>query len=240
MPGERLTRQDRREIAAGLRDGLTYAAVARRLGRSTSTVTREVMRNGGPTGYLADQAHQASQRRKRRAPATVASPAAGGVDLGGRDPRIVAEVTARTTELFVRTGMRPMAARVLAALLTTDSGSLSSAELVRRLRVSPAAVSKAVGVLETMGVIQRQRDPHRRAERYAIGDDVWFRAVMASTRIDAEIAAASARHAQALDPATPAGARLDNLSQFLHHVSEDLVRSAEHWRQVFLVHRAEE
>ncbi|WP_261801276.1 hypothetical protein [Streptomyces buecherae] len=63
---------------------------------------------------------------------------------------------------------------------------------------------------------------------------------MASTRIDAEIAAASARHAQALDPATPAGARLDNLSQFLHHVSEDLVRSAEHWRQVFLVHRAEE
>lgn len=237
MPGERLTRQDRREIAAGLRDGQTYAAVARRLGRPTSTITREVMRNGGPTGYHADRAHQASKRTVRRAAATAPAAAPASTDPDGRDPRVVEEATARITELFVRTGLQQMAARVLAALLTTDSGSLTSAELVRRLRVSPAAVSKAVGLLETMEVIRRHRDPHGRAERYAIGDDVWFRAVMASARIDAEIAAASAQHARALDPATPAGARLENLSRFLHHVSEDLVRSAEHWRQVYFVDR---
>jgi len=54
MPGGRLTRQERQQIALGLADDLSYAEIARRLDRPTSTVTREVMRNGGPTGYRAE------------------------------------------------------------------------------------------------------------------------------------------------------------------------------------------
>ncbi|MEV8554431.1 helix-turn-helix domain-containing protein [Streptomyces glaucescens] len=234
MPGRRLTRQDRREIAAGLRDGHTYAAIARRLGRPTSTVTREVMRNGGPADYHADRAHQAGKRVvRRRTTHEPAAPSPDGAGLAGRDPRVVEDVSAHITDLFVRSGLQRMASRVLAALLTTDSGSLTSAELVRRLGVSPAAVSKAVGLLEAMGVVHRRRDTRRRAERYAIGDDVWFQAIMAGARTDTRIAAASARSARALGPATPAGARLENLSRFLHRVSEDLVRSAEHWGRVY-------
>ena len=42
MPGGRLTQEDRRHIAAGLAEGLGYAEIARRLGRPTSTVSREV------------------------------------------------------------------------------------------------------------------------------------------------------------------------------------------------------
>ncbi|MFD9902844.1 helix-turn-helix domain-containing protein [Streptomyces sp. NPDC059063] len=236
MPGTRLTRQDRREIAAGLRDGQTYASVARRLGRPTSTITREVMRNGGPGHYHADRAHQASRRKARQSTATPRPSAPESTHLDGRDRQTVDEVAAHTTELFVESGLPRMAARVLAALLTTDSGSLTSAELVQRLCVSPAAISKAVGYLEAIQIIHRERDPRGRAERYVIGDDVWSQAIMASARVDSRIAAASARGAQALGPTTPAGARLENLSRFLHHVSEDLVRSAEHWRQVFFTH----
>lgn len=231
MPGERLTQQERRQIAAGLRDGLTYAAIARRLGRPTSTITREVMRNGGPTDYRAGQAHWAGRRKTRRHPTT--PPKGTGTDHGGRDPRTVEDVAARTADLFMRTGLPQMMARVLAALLTTDSGSLTSAELVRRLNVSPASVSKAVNYLEALKIVKRDRDPHRRAERYVVDDDAWFQAVMASARIDAEIAEVSRHSAQALDPTTPAGARLENLSRFLDQVSRDLVRSAEHWRQVY-------
>lgn len=47
-PGRRLTRADWRQIAAGLAQALDYAAIGRRLGRPTSTVSREVARNGGP------------------------------------------------------------------------------------------------------------------------------------------------------------------------------------------------
>lgn len=66
MPGGRLTQQERQQIALGLADGLAYAEIARRLDRPTSTVTREVMRNGGPTSYRADLAHRATEHRTHR------------------------------------------------------------------------------------------------------------------------------------------------------------------------------
>ncbi|WP_067546655.1 GbsR/MarR family transcriptional regulator [Nocardia crassostreae] len=232
MPGERLTQQDRRRIAAGLREGLTYAAIGRRIGRPTSTVTREVVRNGGPGDYHADRAHRASMRNTVQRTTTEPRPRPGRAELGGRDPRLVHGVAAHNTELFVQTGLPRMMARVLAALLTTDSGSLTSAELVRRLRVSPASVSKAVGYLEAIEIIKRERDPHRRVDRYVVDDDVWFQSIMASARINTRIAAACRTSAQRLGAATPAGARLEKMSRFLHHVSDDLARSAQHWRQV--------
>ncbi len=54
------------QIALGLADSLAYAEIARRLQRPTSTITREVMRNGGPTAYRADLAHRATEQRARR------------------------------------------------------------------------------------------------------------------------------------------------------------------------------
>lgn len=230
MPGERLTLQDRQQIAAALREELTYAAIGRRIGRPTSTVTREVMRNGGPRGYRAEAAQRAGTRPVRRRGATAPSP--GSSDHGGRDPRLVDEVDAQSVELMMRAGLPHMMARVLAALFTTDSGSLTSAELVRRLRVSPASVSKAIGYLEEQALVKRRRDPRSRAERYAVDDDVAFQSVMASARNQLEIAEACRLAAEKLGTTTPAGARLENTSRFLRHVIDDLVRSARHWHEV--------
>ncbi|WP_328834876.1 GbsR/MarR family transcriptional regulator [Streptomyces europaeiscabiei] len=233
MPGDRLTLQDRQQIAAGLREELTYAAIGRRIGRPTSTVTREVMRNGGPRGYHAEAAHQvgAGYVRQRRTPAPAASP--GRADLGGRDPRIVDEVGAQSVELMIQAGLPHMMAKVLAALFTDDSGSLTSADLVRRLRVSPASVSKAIGYLENQALIKRERDPRSRAERYVIEDDAVFESIMVGARNQTRIAEACAAGARKLGVTTPAGARLENTSQFLRHVIDDLVRSAEHWHKVY-------
>ncbi|MGN9836549.1 helix-turn-helix domain-containing protein [Nonomuraea sp. H19] len=233
MPGDRLTQQDRRHIAAGLADGLTYAEIARRLERPTSTVTREVMRNGGPADYRADHAHRATERRVHRRKTTPPAAAPGGADAFGRDPQTVREVADQLTDLLVQGGIPQMMAKVLAALYTTDTGSLTSAELVRRLQVSPASISKAVGYLEDQELIRRERDPRRRAERYAIDDDVWFQAMLASARANALLADAARQSAQTLGTTTPAGIRLENMSQFLSRVGDDLVRSAEHWRQVY-------
>jgi len=66
MPGGRLTQSERQQIALGLADSLAYAEIARRIDRPTSTITREVMRNGGPTAYRADLAHRATERRARQ------------------------------------------------------------------------------------------------------------------------------------------------------------------------------
>lgn len=66
MPGGRLNQQERQQIALGLADDLPYAEIARRLDRPTSTISREVMRNGGPNAYRADLAHRATERRAHR------------------------------------------------------------------------------------------------------------------------------------------------------------------------------
>ncbi|MFI6422575.1 helix-turn-helix domain-containing protein [Streptomyces sp. NPDC050842] len=239
MPGERVTLQDRQQIAAGLREDLTYAAIGRRIGRPTSTVTREVMRNGGPRGYQAEAAHRASRRDTRRRRTTEPTPSPGRADPGGRDPRLMDEVDAQSMELMVQAGLPQMMARVLSAVFTTDSGSLTSAELVRRLHVSPASISKAIGYLETQALIKRERDPHSRAERYAIDDDVAFQSVMAGVRSQTRIAEACKVAARNLGTDTPAGARLESTSQFLLHVIDDLARSAEHWHQIYATHPRE-
>ncbi|MDV5143410.1 helix-turn-helix domain-containing protein [Streptomyces sp. SBC-4] len=236
MPGDRLTLQDRQQIAAGLREELTYAAIGRRIGRPTSTITREVMRNGGPRGYHAEAAHRAGTRHGHQRRTTVPTPSPGRAAPGGRDPRLVDEVDAQSMELLIQAGLPQMMARVLAALFITDSGSLTSAELVRRLHVSPASVSKAIGYLETQALVKRERDPHSRAERYAIDDDVAFQSIVAGARNQTQVAEACKIAARKLGTTTPAGARLENTSQFLLHVIEDLVRSAQHWHTTYPTH----
>ena len=127
MPGGRLTQQERQQIALGLADSLPYAEIARRLGRPTSTITREVMRNGGPTAYRADLAHRATQRRAhRRRPASARGPESAP-QPHGRDAEAVAEYQERLTTVFMVSGLPKMPARVLACLYTTDSGSLTAA-----------------------------------------------------------------------------------------------------------------
>lgn len=93
-------------------------------------------------------------------------------------------------------------------------------------------MSKAVGYLEVQNLIRRERDPHRRAEHYVIDHDVWFEAMLASARATAEVADAVRDGARTLGTATPAGARLADLSEFLGHVGRDLEDAARRWRRV--------
>ena len=66
MPGLRLEWFERELIARGCREGRSFAAVARRLGRPTSTVAREVARHGGREGYQGWLARHVALRRARR------------------------------------------------------------------------------------------------------------------------------------------------------------------------------
>ncbi|MFD0149151.1 helix-turn-helix domain-containing protein [Streptomyces sp. NPDC055721] len=234
MPGSRLNQQDRRQIAAGLADGLSYTEIARSLDRPVSTVTREVMRNGGPHAYRAEQAHRATERRARRRPAPQQAPPDPTPAVDSASVRDFAE---RFTELLVATGIPRMMAAVLACLYTSPAGNLTTAELVQRLKVSPASISKAVGYLEGQELIRRERDAQERRDRYVIDEDVWFRAMLASARMNAALAEAAQEGAGILGAATPAATRLADMGRFLDRVGQDLVRSAEHWREVFAEER---
>src|SRR5262245_68224 len=57
---------EREEISRGLTAGLSFARIAARLGRATSTVSREVARNGGRDSYRAVAAEQRAQQAALR------------------------------------------------------------------------------------------------------------------------------------------------------------------------------
>lgn len=62
-----LTGEDRAVIAAGLRAGWSLRRIGREIGRVTSVVSREVVRNRGRDGsYIGAVAHRAAHERRRR------------------------------------------------------------------------------------------------------------------------------------------------------------------------------
>jgi DNA-binding transcriptional ArsR family regulator len=231
MPGGRLAQQERQQIALGLADGLAYAEIARRLDRPTSTITREVMRNGGPTAYRADLAHRATERRAhRRRQAAPRGPQASP-QAHGRDAEAVREYEEVLTTLLMQQGLPKMMSRVLTCLFTTDAGNLTASELVQRLQVSPASISKAVAFLESQGLVRRERDERRR-ERYLVDNDVWYQSMIAAARSNAQLAQTARQGVSVLGPGTPAAVRLENIARFVDFVGESITRAAEQAREI--------
>ena len=62
----RLSLAEREEVSRGLAGGESLRSIARRLGRSPSTISREVVTNGGRRRYRACRADKAAVRRARR------------------------------------------------------------------------------------------------------------------------------------------------------------------------------
>jgi DNA-binding transcriptional ArsR family regulator len=143
----------------------------------------------------------------------------------------VREYEETLTTVFMQSGTPKMMARVLACLCISDAGSLTAAELVQRLQVSPASISKAVAFLESQGLVRRERDERRR-ERYVVDDDVWYQSMMASARAIARIVDTARQGVGILGPGSPAGARLENIARFLDFVSESTARAADQARAV--------
>ncbi|NVI87185.1 GbsR/MarR family transcriptional regulator [Actinomadura sp. BRA 177] len=231
MPGGRLTQPERQQIALGLADGLAYAEIARRLDRPTSTITREVMRNGGPTAYRSDLAHRATERRAHRRRQAAPRGGEASPQPHGRNAEAVREYAETFTTVLMASGVPKMMARVLTSLSLSDAGSLTASELARNLQVSPASISKAITFLESQGLVRREREEGRR-ERYVVDDDVWYQSMIASARSLAQIVETAREGVDVLGRDTPAAARLENVARFLDFVTESTIRAAEQAREI--------
>ncbi|NKY54404.1 GbsR/MarR family transcriptional regulator [Nocardia vermiculata] len=224
MPGGRLTAFDRDHIAEALSQGIGYAEIARQLSRPTSTVSREVQRNGGPCRYNARRAQRATERRaRRRVRNTVGSEPATDGPLSDFLDDFAATIAT--------TGLSPTAARVMVALYSSDTAAVTAAELVRHLGVSPATISASVTALEAQGLLRRERLPGTRHDTYRIGDDPWVRATLASAEQMATLVVAAHRGA-AVFAARPAGPRFEAMGEFLEYVRNDMLASVQRWRRV--------
>jgi predicted transcriptional regulator len=162
------------------------------------------------------------------------APGAGNAGAGARDPEAVSQFAEELTFALAGMGFPRMPARVFVALLMTDSGRLSAAEISETLKASPAAVSGAVRYLMQIGVAQRATEPGSRRHYYRAPDDWWDEVGKIRDRLLGHTAAVMYRGAAILGAGSPAGTRIAESAQFFEFLGSQLPEVTRRWQE----HRA--
>ncbi|MGW2644058.1 GbsR/MarR family transcriptional regulator [Streptomyces sp. NPDC001393] len=147
-----------------------------------------------------------------------------------RDPETVSRFVEHFAAQLVEAGVPRMPARVFGALLASDDGTLTSAELGEQLRISPAAVSGAVRYLAQVHLVSREREPGSRRERYRVHSDQWYEALTNREAIIKRWEEALREGVNSLGADTPAGRRLAETLDFFEFVEKDVAQMMERWR----------
>jgi predicted transcriptional regulator len=143
----------------------------------------------------------------------------------------VSRFVERFASVLLEAGIPRMPARVFAALLATDSGRLTAAELAHQLQASPAAVSGGVRYLVSVGMVRREGEPGSRRHHYRVPDSVWDEAISGRDRLMARWSAVLRDGIEVVGPETPAGARLAESVQYFEFVSAELPRVLARWQE---------
>ncbi|MFE0444093.1 GbsR/MarR family transcriptional regulator [Streptomyces sp. PDY-4] len=147
-----------------------------------------------------------------------------------RDPEAVSRFVEHFAAQLVEAGLPRMPARVFAALLASDTGVLTSAELGERLQISPAAVSGAVRYLAQQHMVSREREPGSRRERYRVHGDQWYEALTNREAVIKRWEDALREGVTSLGAATPAGRRLAETLAFFEFVEKEIDSMMDRWR----------
>ncbi|MET8792908.1 MarR family transcriptional regulator [Streptomyces pseudogriseolus] len=150
-----------------------------------------------------------------------------------RDPEVVSRFVEHFAAQLVEAGMQRMPARVFGALLASDAGALTSAQLGEQLQISPAAVSGAVRYLAQVHMVSREREPGSRRERYRVHGDQWYEALTNREAVIKRWEDALREGVTSLGADTPAGRRLAETLAFFEFVEKEVEAMMERWR----VHR---
>ncbi|MFS8199138.1 GbsR/MarR family transcriptional regulator (plasmid) [Streptomyces sp. CWNU-52B] len=147
-----------------------------------------------------------------------------------RDVEAVSKFVESFAAQLVEAGMQRMPARVFAALLSSDSGTMTSVELGEQLRISPAAVSGAVRYLAQQHMVSREREPGSRRERYRVHSNQWYEALTNREAVLKRWEYALREGVDSLGGDTPAGRRLAETLAFFEFIDEEVARMMDRWR----------
>ena len=148
-----------------------------------------------------------------------------------RDEKAVARFVEDLASALTEMGVPRMPARVFAALLTTDAGRLTAADLASGLQISPAAVSGAVRYLTQIGMVRRESEPGTRRHYYRAPDNVWDEVIGIRDRLMARWTGVLREGIDILGANTPAGERVADSVRFFEFVSSELPSVIGRWRE---------
>lgn len=143
--------------------------------------------------------------------------------------RELIEFVEKFSSVLVTAGFPPMPARVFAALVVSEDGRLTSAELSESLRISPAAVSGAVRYLGGLGLLLRERVPGSRREVYRLPDDIWQRVMRGQTEALHQWVTLLKEGVGLVGEDTPAGQRMTSHAAFFTFLTEEIPAVFSRW-----------
>ncbi len=126
-------------------------------------------------------------------------------------------------------GFPRMAARILMALMVTESGRATAEELMHRLGVSAAAVSGAVRFLQGMAIVRRRTLPGTRRHQYELAEHPWYDATGSQGPLYAQIIAISERGLAAMPEGSAIAARTAEMVDYFAFVRERLPQLTKEW-----------
>jgi DNA-binding transcriptional regulator GbsR (MarR family) len=144
-------------------------------------------------------------------------------------PGSLPEFIEKFAAMLIVAGFPPMPARVFVALLVTDSGRLSAAELGDLLQISPAAVSGAVRYLSGVGLVHKERVPGSRREYYRMPGDVWHQVMLLRNQALTRWASLLKEGIDLVGPQTPAGRRMAGHAGFFEFLAAEMPALMARW-----------
>ena len=128
-------------------------------------------------------------------------------------------------------GLQRMTARVLAALLFTEQPTMTMGELADRLQASSGAISGAIKMLTSVGLVERAPAPASRRDHYRLRDNAW--AVLYTNQN--EVLAAMLKAAEAgiatTGGKTLAGQRLIQMRDFYNFLLAEIPALLDRWHR---------
>ncbi|REF00039.1 GbsR/MarR family transcriptional regulator [Thermomonospora umbrina] len=128
-------------------------------------------------------------------------------------------------------GWPRMPARVFVALLASDPGRMTAAELAEVLLVSPAAISGAVRYLGRLNLVTRERDPGSRRDLYRVRMDVWQSVMAERDKVLNQWVVSLREGEKIVGSGGPAAERLAESAAFFEFMQAELDAMLQRWRE---------
>ena len=137
----------------------------------------------------------------------------------------------RFAAVLVAAGFPPMPARVFVALVVSEDGRLTAADLAATLRISPAAVSGAVRYLIQVGLVHKERVPGSRRDYYRVPGNMWDDLLRMRDQVMSRWGALVREGIDLVGPDTAAGARMAEQAAFLEFATREMADLLTRWEK---------
>ncbi len=140
------------------------------------------------------------------------------------------QLVERLSLVLINMGFPPMAARVWAALMTSNQPSSTPGDLGEVLGVSPAAISGAVRYLQQVSLIERVAVPGSRRQHYRVSVDQCADAFVTKASALYQVSEVATEGIRVLGEGTRGGDRMADLRDFFDFMAAETPRMLAAWR----------